>query len=233
MVPLVQNEQELSEESDPSTLEGFQWEGISLAMSGSARKRSFSESSVIADRNPSAYSFLNEQAKIKESGQRQVIAATHSHHITSGYEASTDIEADQKEETPSLALLPFMSERTEASRSNSLQATSEITGLTEQDQESPEKKTPLLEKQNVLEISEENHPASNNASLLAMSNNIDAATDSSCTSGTEQNDSQGIGKKRRATGVSVQFCPALMKRFFPCQWSFSFGMICARRTFPI
>ncbi|NXO40503.1 ZN106 protein, partial [Locustella ochotensis] len=204
MVPLVQNEQEgleLSEESDPSTLEGFQWEGISLAMSGSARKRSFSESSVIADRNPSAYSFFSEQAKIKESGQRQVMAASHSDHITSGYEASTDIEADQKEETPSLALSPFMSERTEArGRSHSLQATSEITGLTEQDQESPERRTPLLEKQNVLEISEENRPASNSASLLAVSNNIDAATDSSCTSGTEQNDSQGIGKKRRATG---------------------------------
>ncbi|NXB05996.1 ZN106 protein, partial [Cnemophilus loriae] len=200
MVPLVQNEQEgleLSEESDPSTLEGFQWEGISLAVSGSARKRSFSESSVIADRNPSAYSFFSEQAKIEESGQRRVIAASHSHHITSGYDASTDIEADQKEETPSLVYSPFMSERTEASGSHSLQATSEIT---EQAQESPEKRTPLLEKQNVLEISEENHPASNSASLLAVSNNIDAATDSSYTSGTEQNDSQGIGKKRRATG---------------------------------
>lgn len=220
MVPLVQNEQEgleLSEESDPTVLEGFHWEGISL-VSGSARKRSFSESSVIADRNPSAYSFFSEQAKIKESGQRQVIAATHPHHITSGFETSTDIDADQKEETPSLALSPFMSERTEASRrSPSLQATSEITGCTEQDQESPEKRTPLLEKQNVLEISEENHPSSNSASLFAVSNNIDAATDSSCTSGTEQNDSQGIGKKRRATGVSVQFCPALMcwKGSFP------------------
>ncbi|NWW41636.1 ZN106 protein, partial [Panurus biarmicus] len=204
MVPLVQNEQEgleLGEESDPSTLEGFQWEGISLAVPGSARKRSFSESSVIADRNPSAYSFFSEQAKIKESGQRQVMAASHSDHTASGYEASTDIEADQKEETPSLALSPFMSERTEASgRSHSLQTTSEITGLTEQDQKSPEKRTPLLEKQNVLEISEENRPASNSASLLTVSNNIDAATDSSCTSGTEQNDSQGIGKKRRATG---------------------------------
>ncbi|KAF2980056.1 hypothetical protein EK904_009492 [Melospiza melodia maxima] len=204
MVPLVQNEQEgleLSEESDPTALEGFQWEGISL-VSGSARKRSFSESSVIADRNPSAYSFFSEQAKIKESGQRQVIAASHPHHITSGYEASTDIEADQKEGTPSLALSPFMSERTEASRSHSLQATSEIPGHTEQDQESPEKRTSLLEKQNELEVSEENCPASNSASLFAMSNNIDAATDSSCTSGTEQNDSQGIGKKRRATGSS-------------------------------
>ncbi|NWY43676.1 ZN106 protein, partial [Sylvia atricapilla] len=204
MVPLVQNEQEgleLSEESDPSTLEGFQWEGISLTVPGSARKRSFSESSVIADRNPSAYSFFSEQAKIKESGQRQVMAASHSDHITSGYEVRTDIEADQKEKTSSLALSPFMSQRTEASRrSHSLQATSEITGLTEQDHESPEKRTPLLEKQNILEMSEENRPASNSASLLAVTNNIDAATDSSCTSGTEQNDSQGIGKKRRATG---------------------------------
>ncbi|NWR52258.1 ZN106 protein, partial [Regulus satrapa] len=204
MVPLVQNEQEgleLSEESDPTTLEGFQWEDISLAVSGSARKRSFSESSVIADRNPSAYSFFSEQAKIKESGQRRVIIGSHSHHVTSGYEASTDIEADQKEGIPSLALSPFMSERTEASgRRYSLQATSEVTGLTEQDQESPERKTSLLEKQNISEISEESRPASNSASLLAVSNNMDAATDSSCTSGTEQNDSQGIGKKRRATG---------------------------------
>ncbi|NXD22667.1 ZN106 protein, partial [Spelaeornis formosus] len=204
MVPLVHNDQEgleLSEESDLSTLEGFQWEGISLAVSGSARKRSFSESSVTADRNPSAYSFFSEQAKIKENGQRQVIASSHPRHITSGCEASTDIEAGQKEETSSLALSPFMSERTKASgRIHSLQATSEITGLTEQDQESPEKKAPLLEKQNVLESSEENRPASNGSSVLAVSNTVDAATDSSYTSGTEQNDSQGIGKKRRATG---------------------------------
>ncbi|XP_054017495.1 zinc finger protein 106 [Dryobates pubescens] len=204
MVPLVQNEQEgleLGEESDLSTLEGFQWEGISLAVPGSARKRSFSESSVIADRNPAAYSFFSEQAKIKESGQRQMIGTSRSHHITSGYEASTGIEADLKRDTASLPLLPFMSERTEPSgRRHSLQVTSEVTGFMKPDQESPEKRTPLLEKQNVLEISEENCPASNNASLLVVSNNIDAATDSSCTSGTEQNDSQGIGKKRRATG---------------------------------
>ncbi|NXD80784.1 ZN106 protein, partial [Halcyon senegalensis] len=202
MVPLVQNEQEgleLGEESDLSTLEGFQWEGISLAVPGSARKRSFSESSVIADRNSSAYSFFSEQAKIKENGQ--VIAAGRSHHITAGYQASADTEADFKRETSSLPLSPFMSKRSETSgRRHSLQATSEVTGLTKHDQESPEKRTPLLEKQNVLEILEENRPASNNASLLAVSNNIDAATDSSCTSGTEQNDSQGIGKKRRATG---------------------------------
>ncbi|XP_065541475.1 zinc finger protein 106 isoform X2 [Lathamus discolor] len=202
MVPLVQNEQEgleLGEESDLSSLEGFQWEEISLAMPSSARKRSFSESSVVADRNPSAYSFFSEQAKIKDSGQ--ITADSPSHHITSGYEASADIEADLKQETSSLPLSPPISEKTEASgRIHSLPATSEVAGLTKQEQESPEKRTPLLEKQNVLEISEENHPASNNALLLTVSNNIDTATDSSCTSGTEQNDSQGIGKKRRATG---------------------------------
>ncbi|NXG68555.1 ZN106 protein, partial [Baryphthengus martii] len=204
MVPLVQNEQEgleLGEESDLSALEGFQWEGISLAVPGSARKRSFSESSVIADRNPSAYSFFSEQAKIKENGQRQITAASHSHRVTAGYEVGADIEPDLKQETSSLPLSPFLSERSEAGgRRHSLQATSELIGLTKHDQESPEKRTPLLEKQNVLEILEENRPASTSASLLALSNSVDAATDSSCTSGTEQNDSQGIGKKRRATG---------------------------------
>ncbi|NXG52794.1 ZN106 protein, partial [Psilopogon haemacephalus] len=204
MVPLVQNEQEgleLGEESDLSTLEGFQWEGISLAVPGLARKRSFSESSVIAERNPTTYSFFSEQAKIKESGQRQIIGTSRSCHVTPGYEASTGIEADLKRDTASLPLLPFMSERTETSvRRHSVQATSEVTDFTKTDQESPEKRTPLLEKQNVLEISQESYAASNNASLLAVSNNIDAATDSSCTSGTEQNDTQGVGKKRRATG---------------------------------
>lgn len=203
MVPLVQNDQEgleLTEEPDLSTLEGFQWEGISLAVPGSARKRSFSESSVIADRNPSTYSFFSEEAKTRESKGRQIIAASHSHCITSAYEARADIEADLKRETSSLPLSPFMSERTETTgRRHSLQATCEVAGLIKQQQETPDKRTPLLEKQNVLEISEENTLISNDV-LLAVSNNIDAATDSSCTSGTEQNDSQGIGKKRRATG---------------------------------
>ncbi|XP_072195244.1 zinc finger protein 106 isoform X2 [Excalfactoria chinensis] len=203
MVPLVQNDQEsleLGEESDLSTLEGFQWEGISLAVPGSTRKRSFSESSVIADRHPSAYSFFSEQPKAKECEEGQIVAARHLRDITSGYEASVDKEADLKQETSSVSLSPFVSERTETTgRKHSLEATSELTGLTKAEQDSLDKRTPLLEKQNVLEISEENPLASSDV-LLAVSNNVDAATDSSYTSGTEQNDSQGIGKKRRATG---------------------------------
>ncbi|NWX81885.1 ZN106 protein, partial [Nothoprocta pentlandii] len=203
MVPLVQNEQEgleLGEESDLSALEGFQWEGVSLAVPGSARKRSFSESSVIVDRNPSAYSIFGDQAKVKESEQRQTSSPSNSHHLTSGCEASADAETDFKRETSSLPLLPFMPENTETGGER-LQASPEDTGLAKQDQESPDKRAPLTEKQNVLENSgEDNTVASSGALALAASNNIDAATDSSCTSGTEQNDSQGIGKKRRATG---------------------------------
>ncbi|NXJ07606.1 ZN106 protein, partial [Odontophorus gujanensis] len=203
MVPLVQNDQEsleLSEESDLSALEGFQWEGISLAVPGSARKRSFSESSVVADRHPSAYSFFSEQPKAKECEERQIVTSRHLRDITSGYEASVDVEADLKQETSSPSLSPFISERTETTgRKHSLQASSEVTGLAKAEQESLDKRTPLLEKQNVLENSEEN-PLATSDVLLAVSNNIDAATDSSYTSGTEQNDSQGIGKKRRATG---------------------------------
>ncbi|NXA36407.1 ZN106 protein, partial [Eudromia elegans] len=194
MVPLVQNEQEgleLGEESDLSALEGFQWEGVSLPVPGSARKRSFSESSVIVDRNPSAYSFFGDQAKTKESEPRQIIAPSNS---------SADAETDFKRETSSLPLLPFMPGRTETGE-QPLQASSEDTDLPRQDQGSPDKRIPLTEKQNVPENSgEENAVASSGALVLAASNNVDAATDSSCTSGTEQNDSQGVGKKRRATG---------------------------------
>ncbi|XP_074145481.1 zinc finger protein 106 isoform X3 [Sminthopsis crassicaudata] len=123
MVPLVQNEQEvldLDEEPDLSSLEGFQWEGISLTTSPAlARKRSLSESSVIMDRTSSMYSFFTEQSTGKENEPQQIVPP-----------------------------------------SNSLQT---VQGL-------------------------------------GVSSLVDAATDSSCTSGAEQNDGQGLRKKRRATG---------------------------------
>ncbi|XP_043372639.1 zinc finger protein 106 isoform X3 [Dermochelys coriacea] len=211
MVPLVQNEQEgldLGEEPELSGLEGFQWEGISMAASGSARKRSLSESSVVVDRTASVYGFFSDQATTKESEQKQIIPACHSHFIAPIYKTSADNVADFKQETSSLPSSPFMSERTETTingRRHSLHTPSDVTSFTvfatKQDQESPECRISLLENKNALELTEEgNILASNGASLLAGSNSVDAATDSSCTSGTEQNDSQGIGKKRRATG---------------------------------
>ncbi|XP_030415440.1 zinc finger protein 106 isoform X2 [Gopherus evgoodei] len=210
MVPLVQNEQEgldLGEEPELSSLEGFQWEGISIAVSGSARKRSLSESSVV-DRTASVYGFFSDPATTKESEQKQIIPACHSHFIAPVYKTSADNVANFKQETSSLPSSPFMSERTETiinGRRHSLHTPSDVTSLTvfttKQDQESPECRIPLLENKNALELTGEgNVLASNGASVHAGSNSVDAATDSSCTSGTEQNDSQGIGKKRRATG---------------------------------
>ncbi|EMP39587.1 hypothetical protein UY3_03183 [Chelonia mydas] len=166
MVPLVQNEQEaldLGEEPELSGLEGFQWEGISMAASGSARKRSLSESSVVVDRTASVYGF-KKKSHNKGKTETTINGRRHSLH------------------TPS-------------------DVTSFTVFTTKQDQESPECRISLLENKNALElIGEGNILASNGASVLAGSNSVDAATDSSCTSGTEQNDSQGIGKKRRATG---------------------------------
>ncbi|XP_067414018.1 zinc finger protein 106 isoform X2 [Emydura macquarii macquarii] len=211
MVPLVQNDQEgldFGEEPELSSLEGFQWEGISIAASGSARKRSLSESSVVLDRSASVYGFFSDQATTKENEQRQIIPACHSHLIASGYKTDANNVSDFKQETSSLPSSPFMSERTETiinGRRHSLQTPSDVTSLTvfttKQDQESPECRIPLLENKNALEITGEgNILASSGALVFAGSNSVDAATDSSCTSGTEQNDSQGIGKKRRATG---------------------------------
>ncbi|XP_074853170.1 zinc finger protein 106 isoform X2 [Carettochelys insculpta] len=209
MVPLIQNEQEgldLGEDPDLSSLEGFQWEGISIAASGSARKRSLSESSVV-DRTASVYGFFNDQPITKEIEQKQIIPTCHSHFVAPVYKACADNVTDLKQETASLPSSPLMSGRTEIinGRRHSVHAPSGVTSLTgcttKQDQESPECRTPLLENKNVLEISAEgNVLASSGTSGVGASNSLDVATDSSCTSSTEQNDSQGIGKKRRATG---------------------------------
>ncbi|XP_025049114.1 zinc finger protein 106 [Alligator sinensis] len=207
MVPLVQNEQEgldLDEEPDISTLEGFHWEGISITATGSARKRSFSESSVIVDRNVSAYGFFADKATAKECEQRQI----NSHHIMSGFKETADTVADHRQEACYLPLSPFLSERSETISNGRRESLQNLSGLSspttvtaKQDPKNPENTTSPLENQNILEITGEgNVLASSGSSALAVSNSVDAATDSSCTSGTEQNDSQGIGKKRRATG---------------------------------
>ncbi|XP_029806804.1 zinc finger protein 106 isoform X2 [Suricata suricatta] len=69
------------------------------------------------------------------------------------------------------------------------------------DLNSQESSSPPSENQNTQESNGEGNSLSSNASsALAISSLADAATDSSCTSGAEQNDGQSIRKKRRATG---------------------------------
>uniref|UniRef100_M3YEK9 Zinc finger protein 106 n=1 Tax=Mustela putorius furo TaxID=9669 RepID=M3YEK9_MUSPF len=69
------------------------------------------------------------------------------------------------------------------------------------DLNSQESSTPSSENQNTQESNGEgNSLSSNTSSALGISSLADAATDSSCTSGAEQNDGQSVRKKRRATG---------------------------------
>lgn len=206
MVPLVQNEQEvldLDGEPDLPDLEGFQWEGVSISSSpGLARKRSLSESSVIMDRAPSVYNFFTEEGTAKENEPRQLFSPGNSLRSAQ----SQKITMALKQEGTSLASSLRAGERAEnvaTQRRHSMQLPSDhavsLMHLAE-DLNSQESSTPSSENQNAQESNGEGNSSSNASSALAVSSLADAATDSSCTSGAEQNDSQNIRKKRRATG---------------------------------
>ncbi|XP_048649097.1 zinc finger protein 106 isoform X11 [Marmota marmota marmota] len=207
MVPLVQNEQEvldLDGDPDLSNLEGFQWEGVSISSSpGLARKRSLSESSVIMDRAPSVYNFFSEEGTGKENEPQQIVSPSNSLNAAQSQKATMCLK---QELTPLTASLRTgeKSENVATRRRHSAQLPCDhIIPLmhSAKDLNNQERSTPPSENQNAQENNGERNSLSSNASsLLAASSLADAATDSSCTSGAEQNDSQSIRKKRRATG---------------------------------
>ncbi|XP_008057542.1 zinc finger protein 106 isoform X2 [Carlito syrichta] len=207
MVPLVQNEQEVLDlEGEPnlSSLEGFQWESVPISSSpGLARKRSLSESSVIMDRAPSVYSFFSEEGTGKENEPQQMVSPTNSLRAAQSQKTTTHL----KQEVTPLAASLRTGERAEnvaTQRRHSAQLPSDrIIPLvhSSKDLNNQERSSPPSENQNTQESNGEGNSLSSNASsALAISSLADAATDSSCTSGAEQNDGQSIRKKRRATG---------------------------------
>ncbi|XP_007428669.1 zinc finger protein 106 [Python bivittatus] len=207
MVPLIQNEQEgleLDEEADLTNLEGFQWEGISIGSPGTVRKRSLSESSVAVDKTASVYSFFNNQGTSKEDEPNKSGSVANPEDITSGIQILEDTMLTVKQESSSLPSSPFMSDRTgliSSRKKLSLQTTPNVNQRTifstRDGQRSPDYSINTSENKDILECSEECYTM---VSGLADINALDAATDSSYTSSNEQNDSQGMGKKRRATG---------------------------------
>nr|XP_056706994.1 zinc finger protein 106 [Euleptes europaea] len=204
MVPLIQNEQEglgLGEEPDLTTLEGFHWEGISVSSPGSIRKRSLSESSVAIEKTASAYSFFDNHGPSKENEPRQISSVMVTEGATSGFQMHADALPRVKQEASSLPSSPFRTDSIANGRRLSLQTPPDARSLgtagAKEIHRSPEYRAQLLESQDMLESPGERYCL---ASALAASSAVDAATDSSYTSGNEQNDSQGIGKKRRATG---------------------------------
>ncbi|XP_030670099.1 zinc finger protein 106 isoform X4 [Nomascus leucogenys] len=207
MVPLVQNEQEaldLDGEPDLSSLEGFQWEGVSISSSpGLARKRSLSESSVIMDRAPSVYSFFSEEGTGKENECQQMVSPSNS--LRAGQRQKATMHLKQEVTPRAASLRPGeRAENVATQRRHSAQLPSDhIIPLMHlaKDLNNQERSIPPSENQNSQESNGEGNSLSSNASsALAISSLVDAATDSSCTSGAEQNDGQSIRKKRRATG---------------------------------
>ncbi|XP_036300820.1 zinc finger protein 106 isoform X1 [Pipistrellus kuhlii] len=206
MVPLVQNEQEvldLDEEPDLSTLEGFQWEDVSISSSpGLARKRSLSESSVIMDRAP-VYGFFTEEGAGKENEPQRIFSPTNSLRAAQSQKSTVGL----KQEVTPLAASLRTGERAEnvaPRRRHSAQLPSDCAkslmhltkDLTSQASSGPPSENPSAKESN----GEGNSLSSYASSALAGSSLADAGTDSSCTSGAEQNDGQNVRKKRRATG---------------------------------
>nr|XP_045013532.1 zinc finger protein 106 isoform X2 [Jaculus jaculus] len=206
MVPLVQNEQEvldLDEEPDLSSLEGFQWEGISISSSsGLTRKRSLSESSVVMDRTP-VYSFYSEESTGKENEPQQIVSPSNTLSVAQSQKTTMYL----KQEVEPLATSLRTGERAgviPTQRRHSAQLPSDHimpVMRSARDLSSQERSTPPSEHQNTQDSNGEGHCLSSNpSSVLAVSSLADAATDSSCTSGAEQNDGHSVRKKRRATG---------------------------------
>ncbi|XP_005068557.1 zinc finger protein 106 isoform X1 [Mesocricetus auratus] len=206
MVPLVQNEQEvldLDEEPDLSRLEGFQWEGVSISASpGLARKRSLSESSVIVDRAP-VYSLFSEEGTGKENAPQQTTSPSNPLSAAAqSQKAAMYLEQEVAPLTPSARTGERVGNiPTQRRHSTQLPSDHVIPFMhSARDLHSQERSTPSLERRAQESNGEGNSLSSNASSVHAVSSLADAATDSSCTSGAEQNDGHSVRKKRRATG---------------------------------
>ncbi|XP_078419047.1 zinc finger protein 106 [Cetorhinus maximus] len=226
MVPSVQTgleSLELGEDENLSSLEGFQWEGISITPAGTIRKRSLSESSVVTDRR-SIYSLFGDEVKDSEGCKANECApsipSSRLPLIPPGPNSSASQEKPATGDSPAFPkALQFGS-----SGDSSLPDTSSSTqGLppvkTEQDSNSllafesistvnsgPGKKCLVITSdgscgQSTLEADGESKVFTQPSSLSSVQgpNAADGATDSSYTSGGELNDAQALGKKRRAT----------------------------------
>uniref|UniRef100_A0A8C6Y9Q7 Zinc finger protein 106 n=1 Tax=Naja naja TaxID=35670 RepID=A0A8C6Y9Q7_NAJNA len=191
MVPLIQNEQglELDEDVDLTSLEGFQWEGISIGSPGTVRKRSLSESSVAVDKTASIYSFFNNQDTSKEDKLKKSDSVDNSEDITSRIQMLEDTVVTVKQESSSLPSSPFKSDSidlTSSERKLNLQTTPDIPIFSASEvQRSLDCIVHPSENKGTLE-SAEHH--STLVSGLADIGALDAATDSSYTSSNEQND---------------------------------------------
>ncbi|XP_018086618.1 zinc finger protein 106 isoform X2 [Xenopus laevis] len=190
MVAHVQSEQEgldFDEDTELS-IENFPWEGIC------ARKRSLSESSIAIDK-VSVYDIFN--GRESESCRERSIATIQGTLEQMGPNASSTFMLQPKKEDDDVPI----------SFATNFNAQSDLPlAETFQSQNIATADCPCT----LQSANEDVHQRAGDAS--AVSPNMDAGTDS-CTSGTELNDGQGTGKKRRATGdASYSEIPCLERK---------------------
>ncbi|XP_029454483.1 zinc finger protein 106 isoform X2 [Rhinatrema bivittatum] len=197
MIAPVQNDQEelyLNGQPDLSSLEGFHWEGISVLPPGPVRKRSLSESSVVVDRSASVYGLFSEQTTGQERERRQITPTGQPFGVplkTNGNSEVSGLEQEEKVEGSACVTNRWL---------YSTHSSTDALTITATKQEKDLQKCKHPDKESILEDQREKHGLDQSGTAPFTSSILgDAATDSSCTSGAEQNDIQGIGKKRRAT----------------------------------
>ncbi|XP_062910545.1 zinc finger protein 106 isoform X1 [Mobula hypostoma] len=215
MVPSVQTSLEalqLDEEKNFLSLEGFQWEGISNATAGSIRKRSLSESSVVTDKR-SIYNLFGDDLKHLEEDRAPSIPSSKLPPFPPGPNTST---CQAARDSPALSETLQLGKTDDNSSSSTQELpTVKMEGSIDSHigldsipvKNSGMEKGSLLSasdgscRQGTLQLEEDGEVPAQQSSSGAVPCCIaaDGATDSSYTSGGELNDTQVLGKRRRAT----------------------------------
>ncbi|XP_073495023.1 zinc finger protein 106 [Phyllobates terribilis] len=189
MVAQVQSEQDgldFDEESDLG-IESYHWEAITASPLSSSRKRSLSESSVIVEK-ASVFAIFNSHST--ESCGEPSNPTPQPTRAATGQALSSDfsLPRKQEEEQDNLMTSPAV-DTTELSNPAFTEAS--------QSQSSNVETCAASDSLRMCQNTSEDMVLSTATFLESI--HADGATDS-CTSGTEQYDGPGVGKKRRATG---------------------------------
>ncbi|XP_077118631.1 zinc finger protein 106 isoform X2 [Ranitomeya variabilis] len=189
MVAQVQSEQEgldFDEESDFG-FESYHWEGITTSPLSSLRKRSLSESSVLVEK-ASIFDIFNSPST--ESHGEPSNPTPQPAQAETGQAVSSDfsIPTKQDEEQDNLIISPAV-DTTELSNP----------AITETSQSQRSNVETCVASDSLRMCQNASEDMVLSAATFLETIHADGATDS-CTSGTEQFDGHGVGKKRRATG---------------------------------
>ncbi|XP_078262313.1 zinc finger protein 106 isoform X2 [Rhinoraja longicauda] len=234
MVPSVQTSSdalELDEDENLSSLEGFQWEGISSAPTGTIRKRSLSESSVVTDKR-SIYNLFGSDVKTEEGDRAKERAPSIPSNkllpLSRGPNASGCQVKGVARNSTALAERFQVGGRGDNTSNQALPAvkqegsSSSPLGFDSTPAESSRRGKASLLTASEGSRPQSNHEAEGDSDAHAQQSSCravqgpaaaDGATDSSYTSGGEVNDTQVLGKKRRATpdGLSPEL-PGLERK---------------------